>query len=138
MIKLLDEKEDKLIDEESETVREELTVEGVRAVRGFFFKIGLYSNLMGFDYLICAVGEVFHNPRCLHSITKDLYPKIAKQFKTTATGVERNIRNAIETACNRGKLREIANTFYGANFSKYEKPTNGEFISFITNIARMG
>ena len=115
---------------------EGLTNEGVRAVRSFLFKIGLYSNLMGFDFLVCAVGEVLNNPRCLHYITKQLYPSVARKFATTPTSVERNIRNAIEAAYNRGKLREIANTYYGANFSKYEKPTNGEFISFIANIAR--
>ena len=95
--------------------REVLTNSGVRAVRSFLFKIGLYSNLMGFDYLVCAVGEVFKNPNCLHSITKQLYPSIARKFETTPTGVERNIRNAIETAYNKGYKFTICRFFIFRN-----------------------
>ena len=100
----------------------------------FLFKIGLFANLKGFDYILSAVGEVVEDPSCLHSVTKSLYPKIAKNFNTTVCGVERNIRNAIEVAYNKGKFFEVANTYYGGNFSKYEKPTNSEFIAFIMSI----
>lgn len=105
-----------------------------KTVGRFLVRIGLFANLKGFDYILSAVDEVFDNPSCLHSITKLLYPKIAQKFNTTVCGVERNIRNAIEIAYNKGKLFEVANTFYGGNFSKYEKPTNGEFIAFIMSV----
>jgi two-component system response regulator (stage 0 sporulation protein A) len=110
--------------------------EQIKEITSFFVKIGLYANLKGFDYLICAVEEVLKYPELLHSMTKVLYPKVAERFSTTACGVERNIRNAIEIACNRGKLCSVANLYYGGNFAKYEKPTNGEFIAFLINIAK--
>ena len=46
------------------------------------------------------------------------------------------MRNAIETAYNSGKLQEIANKFYGGNFKKYERPTNGEFISYLVGMVK--
>ncbi len=105
-------------------------------VNGFFTKIGLYPNLKGHDYLLYAVEEVFKNPNYLHSVTKNLYPTVAKRFETTACGVERNIRNAIEVVFNRGKLQSVANGYYGGNFDKYEKPTNSEFIGFLMSLVK--
>ena len=102
-----------------------------KSVGKFLVRIGLFANLKGFNYILSAVDEVLANPTCLNSIMKELYPKIAQKFNVTTSGVERNIRNAIEVAYNKGKLFAVANTFYGANFAKYEKPTNGEFLAFI-------
>lgn len=107
-----------------------------KVITDFFIKVGLYANLRGFDYLLCAVEEVIKSPSCMHSITKELYPRIATKYQTTTSRVERNMRNAIDVVYNKGKLHEVANRLYGANFSKYEKPTNGEFISFLINIAK--
>ncbi|MBE5741717.1 MAG: hypothetical protein E7360_00140 [Clostridiales bacterium] len=109
----------------------------IKVINNFFIKIGLYANLKGFNYLLSAVEEVLKLPESIHSLTKVLYPKIAEKYSTTVCGVEKNIRNAIETAYTKGKLQQVANTFYGANFGKYEKPTNGEFIAFLTNIAEV-
>lgn len=43
----------------------------------------------------------------LNSITKELYPSIAKKFNTTSSRVERAIRHAIEVACNRGSVETM-------------------------------
>ncbi len=101
----------------------------------FLNKIGMFPNLKGYAYLLSAVKEIEKDPFVMHSITKGLYPRIAKAFSTTPNGVERSIRNAIEIACNKGKLCTVANACYNGNFSKYEKPTNGEFIAFLVCIA---
>ncbi len=98
-----------------------------------FARIGLFSNLKGYNYLISAVKEVIKKPKMIHAITKELYPTVARAFETTPTGVERNIRNAIEVACNRGRLYSVVNAYYGTNFNRYEKPTNGEFIAFLSD-----
>ena len=100
----------------------------------FLTRVGMFPNLKGFAYLISAVKEVLNDPLIIHSITKRLYPKVAEVFNTTAISVERNIRNTIEVACNKGKMYLVANTYYNANFTKYEKPTNGEFIAFLASV----
>ena len=97
----------------------------------FLNRIGMFPNLKGYTYLLTAVNEIIKEPSLMYSITKVLYPKIASIFSTTPNGVERGIRNAIEVTCNKGKLYMVANTYYNGNFTKYEKPTNGEFIAFL-------
>ncbi|MBR2336621.1 MAG: sporulation initiation factor Spo0A C-terminal domain-containing protein [Clostridia bacterium] len=110
----------------------------IKNVGMFLTKIGLFSNLKGYSYLISAVQEVVNDPMMMHAITKRLYPKVAVKFNTTPVSVERNIRNAIEIACNKGKFYLVANAYYNANFTKYERPTNGEFIAFLTSVVFLG
>ena len=109
---------------------------GIKIIYDFLIKIGIYPKLKGFDLLICAVNHVLNNPPCIHAITTQLYPSIAEKFGVSVACVERNMRNAIETAYNSGKLREIANALYGGNFKKYERPSNGEFISYLSSIIK--
>ena len=45
---------------------------------------------------------VYNDIELLGSITKVLYPDIAKKYNTTASRVERAIRHAIEVAWSRG------------------------------------
>ena len=112
------------------------TEEILKRVSVFLTRVGLFPNLKGYAYLVCAVKEVLSDPLIIHAITKRLYPKVAEIFNTTTVSVERNIRNAIEVACNKGKLYLVANAYYNANFTKYEKPTNGEFIAFLASAVR--
>lgn len=55
-------------------------------------------------------------------ITKKLYSKIAEQYNTTPSCVERAIRHAIEIACKRGNLRIIDKYFIYA--FKKKRQTN--------------
>ena len=73
----------------------------------------------------------------LNSITKILYPTIAKKFQTTSSRVERAIRHAIEVAWNRGKMETLDAMFgYTINTGK-GKPTNSEFIALIADKIRL-
>ena len=67
---------------------------------------------------------VYNDIELLGSITKVLYPDIAKKFNTTASRVERAIRHAIEVAWSRGNIDSISSLFgYTVSMSK-AKPTN--------------
>ena len=73
----------------------------------------------------------------INQITKQLYPDIARKFKTTSSRVERAIRHAIEIAWGRGQLETVQNIFgYTVNLSK-GKPTNSEFIAMIADKLRL-
>lgn len=73
----------------------------------------------------------------LNSITKVLYPAIAKKYQTTASRVERAIRHAIEVAWSRGKMETLEELFgYTVNNGK-GKPTNSEFIALIADKLRL-
>lgn len=80
---------------------------------------------------------VYNDIELLGSITKVLYPDVAKKYKTTASRVERAIRHAIEVAWNRGNIEAISNIFgYTVSVSK-SKPTNSEFIAMIADKLRL-
>ena len=70
-------------------------------------------------------------------ITKELYPNVAKKYKTTGAKVERSIRHAIEVAWTRGKL-DVNNSMFGNTISVNKgKPTNSEFIAMIADKLRL-
>ena len=98
----------------------------------FFRKVGLYPNLNGYAYLVEAIKCVTYNPELLRNLTKGLYPLVGKKFGVSGSVVERGIRNAVDSMMNKGKFQETANGLFGGNFGRYEKPTNGEFISFLS------
>ena len=73
----------------------------------------------------------------LNSITKILYPTIAKKYQTTPSRVERAIRHAIEVAWSRGRMETLDALFgYTINTGK-GKPTNSEFIALIADKIRL-
>ena len=80
---------------------------------------------------------VVDNMEMLNYITKQLYPTIAKQYKTTSSRVERAIRHSIEVAWNRGKP-EIMNDIFGYTIDTGKgKPTNSEFIAMVADKIRL-
>ena len=67
------------------------------------------------------------------SVTKILYPTVAKEFKTTSSRVERAIRHAIEVAWDRGDV-DVLSSYFGYTIqSQRGKPTNSEFIAMIAD-----
>ena len=73
----------------------------------------------------------------LNSITKILYPTIAKKHQTTPSRVERAIRHAIEVAWSRGKMDTIEELFGYTVSGGKGKPTNSEFIALIADKIRL-
>ena len=77
------------------------------------------------------------NMEVINSVTKVLYPEVAKRFHTTPSRVERAIRHAIEVAWDRGDL-ETLQRFFGYTVSNAKgKPTNSEFIAMISDRIRL-
>ena len=100
-------------------------------------EIGVPAHIKGYLYLREAIIMVYNNLDILGSITKILYPNIAKKYKTTASRVERAIRHSIEVAWNRGNVDAISQIFaYTISYNK-SKPTNSEFIAMIADKLRL-
>ena len=98
-----------------------------------FLGIGIPPQNSGYMYLREGIVLVTRDPSIIGSITKRLYPMIADRFNTDASKVERAIRHAIEVAWNKGKF-EVFNSLFGVNaYTKYDKPTNSEFIALIAD-----
>lgn len=103
------------------------------AITDILHKIGVPVHIKGYHYLREAIYMGFNDSSLLESVTKCLYPAVAKHFKTTVQGVERAIRHAIETAWSKGDLENIRRIFgYTVSFYK-SRPTNSEFIALITD-----
>ena len=99
--------------------------------------IGVPAHIKGYGYLRDAVILAVNNESMVDSITKTLYPAIAKMNESTASRVERSIRHAIEVAWNRGNMDIIDEMFgYTINSGK-GKPTNSEFIALVSDKIRI-
>lgn len=106
-------------------------------VTDMIHELGVPAHIKGYQYLRDAIIMCVENMDLLNSITKVLYPDIAKHYQTTPSRVERAIRHSIEVAWNRGKMDTIEEMFgYTINSGK-GKPTNSEFIALIADKIRL-
>lgn len=106
-------------------------------ITNIIHEIGVPAHIKGYMYLREAITMVYNDIELLGSITKVLYPDIAKKFNTTASRVERAIRHAIEVAWSRGNMESISALFgYTVSISK-AKPTNSEFIAMVADRLRL-
>lgn len=69
----------------------------------------------------------------LYSVTKRLYPAVAKRFETTDRQVERAIRSTIETAWLSGNSDTLVIIFGELFADKSIRPTNSEVIKTLTD-----
>lgn len=106
-------------------------------ITNIIHEIGVPAHIKGYLYLREAITMVYNNLELLGSITKILYPDIAKKYNTTSSRVERAIRHAIEVAWSRGNIDSINKMFgYTVSTSK-AKPTNSEFIAMVADKLRL-
>ncbi|WCN38944.1 sporulation transcription factor Spo0A [Aneurinibacillus uraniidurans] len=106
-------------------------------ITNIIHEIGVPAHIKGYLYLREAITMVYNDVELLGSITKILYPEIAKKFNTTASRVERAIRHAIEVAWNRGNMESIARLFGYTVSNAKAKPTNSEFIAMVADKLRI-
>ena len=100
-------------------------------------EIGVPAHIKGYQYLRDAIIMSVGDMDMLNSITKILYPTIAKKHQTTPSRVERAIRHAIEVAWSRGKMDTIEELFGYTVSGGKGKPTNSEFIALIADRIRL-
>ncbi|MBE7029071.1 MAG: sporulation transcription factor Spo0A [Ruminococcaceae bacterium] len=106
-------------------------------VTSIIHKIGIPAHIKGYKYLRCAIKKTIIDEDIINSVTKELYPEVAKAYNTTPPRVERAIRHAIEVAWNRGE-EETLNKIFGYTVqSNKGKPTNSEFIAMIADRLRL-
>jgi len=106
-------------------------------VTNIIHEVGVPAHIKGYQYLRDGIIMVVNNIEVINQITKQLYPDLAKKYKTTPSRVERAIRHAIEVAWNRGQIDTVESIFgYTVNSNK-GKPTNSEFIAMIADKLRL-
>ncbi len=112
---------------------EDLTV----TITEMLHQIGVPAHVKGYQYVREAIRLTVEDPEMLNSVTKILYPTVAKNFKSTSSRVERAIRHGIEIAWDRGDV-DVLNSYFGYTIQNQRgKPTNSEFIAMIADKIRL-
>ena len=100
-------------------------------------QIGVPAHIKGYQYLRTAIMLTIQDSDVINSVTKVLYPSVAKKYQTTTSRVERAIRHAIEVAWDRGDV-DTLNSYFGYTIQNNRgKPTNSEFIAMIADNLRL-
>ena len=106
-------------------------------ITSIIHKIGVPAHIKGYHYLRESIKLAVKDSEIINSVTKQLYPTVAKKFGTTSSRVERAIRHAIEVAWDRGDV-EVLTSYFGYTIRNTRgKPTNSEFIAMIADKLRL-
>ena len=111
----------------TDTDTEHIETAVIRFVQG----LGIRPNLAGYHLLIDAIMITLRNPELLRSLTKGLYPVVAKEYGKNPQAVERNMRRAIDSAYDQDPDR-INSVFY----YKVGKPYISEVLSMAVETLR--
>ncbi len=102
-------------------------------VTNLIHEVGIPAHIRGYRYVREAIMMTVQNKEYIESVTKMLYPELAKKFDTTSSRIERAIRHAIEVAWSRGSV-EVQNKIFGYTINSNKgKPTNAEFIAKLSD-----
>jgi len=113
------------------------TVDLEAQVTKIIHQIGVPAHIKGYQYLRTAILMTIDDNDIINSVTKILYPTVAKKYQTTTSRVERAIRHAIEVAWDRGDV-DTLNAYFGYTIQNSRgKPTNSEFIAMIADNLRL-
>ena len=108
-----------------------------RYITEVMLDIGVPAHLRGYYYLRAAILMTGRDIEVVTSVTKLMYPVIARHFKTTDQKVERAIRNAIEGAWEGGNTQTFEKLFGDSIQDGKTRPTNSEYIARIADKIRL-
>ena len=106
-------------------------------VTKLMLEMGMPVHLRGYHYLREAICLSVENMELVGSVTKLLYPEIAKICQTTNEKVERAIRSAIEVGWERGSEELFEEIFGYSRSDGNARPTNSEFILGVADKIRI-
>lgn len=102
---------------------------------GELHSLGMPSSLDGFRYALEGIKLGLYDESLLRSVTRKLYPEIARRCNSRPPLVERSLRTAITTAWDRGSLDTLQSIFGYTVSGSRGRPTNAEFISMLAERA---
>jgi two-component system response regulator (stage 0 sporulation protein A) len=105
-------------------------------VSKLFHEMGIPAHFRGYAYLRDAIIIATKEVEVLGNITKNLYPRIAEKYQSTASGVESAIRHTIEIGWERGNT-DFMEDFFGFENQKNRFPTSASFIAKIADKLRL-
>ena len=113
------------------------SVEKQMYVTKLLLSLGVPAHLKGYHYLRSAILRSEQDIEVVSSVTKLLYPDVAREYNTSVQKVERAIRNAIEVSWMRGNIESMEEMFGFSAHSGKGRPTNSEYIARIADKVRL-
>ncbi len=108
-----------------------------RHITQIMLDLGIPAHLKGYHYLREAILISEQDMETVTSVTKLLYPSIAKRYHTSEQKVERAIRNAIEVSWQRGNVSIFEELFGYSSQTGRQRPTNSEYIFHLADKIRL-
>lgn len=91
-------------------------------------EMAISPNLNGYKYIIKSLEIIAKAENEKLSLSKEIYPEVARHFRVPISRVERGIRHAVCVSFQKGNKRIIEEIF-GRGYSDGENhPTNSQFI----------
>lgn len=107
-------------------------------VSGFLRHLGIPAHLNGYKYIRSAIIRTTNDMGEITPITQKLYPKLAKEFDTNSSSIERSIRHAIGVSWKRGNKKLLSDVFgYSPDTVGTRQPTNSEYIAMAADDFRL-
>lgn len=100
------------------------TIEIERLIR----TLGIGATYRGYRYLSSGIALCLQDENYLLSVSKLLYPQIARMYCTTSSSVERDLRTVIKVCWERGNKEYLEKM---AMHTLDSRPTSGEFIDIL-------
>lgn len=101
----------------------------MKEIQYLVHSLGIGGNYQGYRYLTLAISLCLQNEDYLLSVSKLLYPEIARTYHTTACSVERNLRTVISICWERGNRKLLEEL---SLYPLFSKPTSSEFLDILT------
>lgn len=106
-------------------------MEDTLTTKNVLHQLGIGKSYSGYNYILYALELIGQDESVLTGITKVLYIDIAREFHTSDTCVERNIRKVIEviwkhSETNKSLIIKIFGKKFGVN-----KPSNKDFLELL-------
>lgn len=101
-------------------------------------QLGLARKEKGFERLSYAIAVTAQEFERAGSVTKLLYPDLAKHFQTTPEKIERSIRHLIEKSWEKGEKTRFEELFGYHRDNSEIRPTNSEYIAILADWIRSG
>ena len=106
-------------------------------ISGLMLELGIPAHLKGYQYLRSAINMCVDDMELIGSVTKLLYPDLAKKYATTDQKIERAIRTAREVSWERGNAELFKKLFGYSNGAGHSRPTNSEYIASVADYVRL-
>lgn len=106
-------------------------------VTKIMLELGVPAHLRGYQYLRTAIVWCVGDMERVGSVTKLLYPQLAKNYQTSSQKIERAIRNAVEVSWKRGNDELFQQLFGYCKEDGNGRPTNSEYIGVVADYIQL-